>query len=112
MSSYFNIPKHKELAQKLMKDRLACFIMYQKGERNILLAKINKFIGCFDAHILNAEINNMRDELPRLERKINEFESMEELTLESMKKHIDKLCEVREGSTISWISYMEIYTKK
>jgi hypothetical protein len=54
----------------------------------------------------------MREELPRLERKISELEAMEELTLESMKKQIDKLSEVREGSTVSWLSYMEMYTKK
>jgi V-type H+-transporting ATPase subunit a len=37
---------------------------------------------------------------------------MEELTLEGMRKHIDRLCEVREGSTVSWLAYMELYTKK
>lgn len=77
-----------------------------------MLSKLNRLLGCFDCHVLAADINNMREELPRLERKVNELESIEELTLESIKKHIDKLCEVREGSNVSWLSYMEAYTKK
>lgn len=71
-----------------MEGRLACFVVYQKGERNVLFGKVNKFLGCFDAHVLAADISNVRDELPRLERKISEIESMEELTLGSLRKHI------------------------
>lgn len=47
-----------------------------------------------------------------MEKKIVEIESMEELTLEGIKKHVNKLAEVREGSTVSWLAYMEMYTKK
>lgn len=37
---------------------------------------------------------------------------MEELTLDSLRKHIEKLCEVREGSQVSWLAFMELYAKK
>ena len=66
LGRYFTNPKHRALAQELTKDKLACFIMYQKGERNMLLTKISKFIGCFDSHVLAADIGNTREELPRL----------------------------------------------
>jgi hypothetical protein len=66
LGRYFTNPKHRALAQELTKDKLACFIMYQKGERNMLLTKISKFIGCFDSHTLAADIGNTREELPRL----------------------------------------------
>ncbi len=92
MNKYFGLSKHRKLIEELLKDKLVVFILYQKGERNILLSKLNRLLGCFDCHVLSADINNIREELPRLERKVSELESIEELTLDSIKKHIDKLC--------------------
>lgn len=112
LNNYFGLAKHRTLADQILKNRILCLVVYQKGERNVLQSKINRFFGCLDCHILMAEINNLREELPRMEKKIVEIESMEELTLEGIKKHVNKLAEVREGSTVSWLAYMEMYTKK
>jgi hypothetical protein len=34
-------------------------VIYPKGERGMLLGKINRFFGCLDCHVLVAQVNNI-----------------------------------------------------
>jgi hypothetical protein len=38
-------------------------IIYQRGERNMMSNKINRFLGCIDCHILKANINKLTKEI-------------------------------------------------
>jgi len=78
----------------------------------MLLGKINRFFGCLDCHVLVAQISNILEELSNMERKIVEIEAMEELTLEGIRKYVMRLVEIRQGSTLSWLCYMEMYARK
>lgn len=60
LNNYFGLAKHRTLADQILKNRILCLVVYQKGERNVLQSKINRFFGCLDCHILMAEINNLR----------------------------------------------------
>ena len=76
MERYFAGPKHRKMAAEILESRVACLIIYQKGERNILFAKINRLLSCFDCHIMTAELANLREEAARMERKIAEIEAV------------------------------------
>lgn len=61
------------MAAEILESRVACLIIYQKGERNILYNKVNRLVSCLDCHTMTAELANLREEAARMERKIGEI---------------------------------------
>ena len=112
VNRYFTSKKHRTLAEGVLKDYIACLIVFPKGEKNIALGKIERLISCLDCHTVNQDHSNFKKELQRKEQKINDIESMEDLTLEGIRKHISKLAEVKEEGSGSWLCLMEAYAKK
>ena len=88
---YFGGNKHRKMAADILKGKVACLIIYQRGERNILYGKVNRLLSCVDCHVLLAELSNIRDEVPRMEKKITEIEAIEEITFDTASKHIHRM---------------------
>jgi hypothetical protein len=76
------------------------------------LAKIQRLLSCMDCHVAAEDHSNFKKELQWKEQKINDIESMEDLTLEGIRKTIGKLTEVREGGVCSWLCEMELFARK
>ena len=100
------------LAEDVLQNYVACLIIFPKGERGIILAKIERLLSCLECVVITQDKGNFKKDLQRKEQKINDIESMEDLTLEGIRKHISKLSEIRDGSEGSWLSEIELYAKK
>lgn len=95
-----------------MARKIVCVIIYQSGQKNILTNKINNFLACMDCHIMRSNFERSAGEIAILKGKIHEIKSLEELTIEGIDRQANKLCTPKEHSKISWLTYMEIYTRK
>ena len=54
------------MAAEILKNRIACLIIYQKGERNILYNKVNRLVSSLDCHSMSAELADLREEVTRM----------------------------------------------
>lgn len=112
INRYFTSAKHRKLAEEALSEQVACFIVFPKGERGMILSKIDRLLICLNCHVMSQERKEVAQEMQKREQKISDIEAMEDLTFEGIRKHISRLSEVKEGSVGSWLCEMELYARK
>lgn len=67
VNKYFLSAKHRKLVAEALQDQVACFIIFPKGERGIILSKIDRLIACMNCHVMTHEKKNVGRELQKKE---------------------------------------------
>ena len=49
----------------MLKNYVACLIVFPKGERGMALNKIDRLLSCLDCHVVSQDQNNFKKELQR-----------------------------------------------
>jgi vacuolar-type H+-ATPase subunit I/STV1 len=112
INRFFTSNKHRKVAAEALQDQVVCLIVFPKGERAMIVSKIDRLLAVMNCHVMNQDRKNVEEELNRKEQKISDIEAMEDLTFEGIRKYISRLAEVREGSAGSWLCELELYVKK
>lgn len=87
-------------------------LIFEFGENNTLLHKINRYLTCLEITGTDTPVNKWRKSIDDLEKDIKEMQHIENLTKESIERYLYKLYEPYSDTGVSLLTYLEAYTLK
>ena len=73
INRFFTSSKHRKVAAEALQDQVICLIVFPKGERGMILNKIDKLLAVMNCHVMSQDKRNVERELQAKEQKINDI---------------------------------------